>query len=58
MNVWTHMLYICIIVIVTTFAYETNVKQPEEVKVESVEKRCIVSKYKPHSFESAVKRTD
>lgn len=58
MSVWTHMLYICIIVVVTTFAYETNVVQIPEAKVDTTQKRCIVSKYKPNGFESTSKRTD
>lgn len=58
-NVLVHMVYILVI---ATLAGIIKSNPPEVKKdvqvVDKVEKRCIVSKYQPGTFESAAKRTD
>jgi len=57
MSDWIHTINICIIVILGCYIYETQYIKTND-PVDITEKRCIVSKYKPTEFESAVKRTD
>lgn len=57
MNKWIHAVNIWVIVLLASYIYEKQNVKPYE-PIENSAKRCITSKYKPNTFESASKRTD